>query len=102
MIIFSILISSLLADRISRPANGSATRSINPECPDEQAAVACEDDCFFDQYTCLSQCSSDDRDCITACNREYTKVRISVKSGKAYIRLSPRNFPAEGFPVFFF
>ena len=89
MIIFSLLISSLLADRISRPANGSATRSINPECPDEQAAVACEDDCFFDQYTCLSQCSSDDRDCITACNREYTKVRISVKSDGAFIGFIP-------------
>ena len=64
-----------MAERLSKPAIGAATRSINPECQDEQAAVACEDDCFFEQYSCLSSCSSDDRDCITNCNREYTKVR---------------------------
>ena len=78
MIILSFLINSLLAERVSKPTNGAATRSINPECQDEQAAVACEDDCFFDQYSCLSSCSNDDRDCITNCNREYTKVRIHI------------------------
>ena len=75
MLFLSFFISCILADRVSKPASGAATRSINPECPDEQAAVECEDDCFFEQYTCLSGCSSDDRDCITGCNREYTKVR---------------------------
>ena len=84
MILFSLFINSLLADRVSRPANSAATRSINPECPDEQAALACEDDCFFEQYTCLSQCSSDDRDCITACNREYTKVSNSAVKNNAF------------------
>ena len=78
MIILSFFISSLLAERLSKPINGAATRSINPECQDEQAAVACEDDCFFEQYSCLSSCSSDDRDCITNCNREYTKVRNHI------------------------
>ena len=78
MIILSFLINSLLAERLSKPAIGAATRSINPECQDEQAAVACEDDCFFEQYSCLSSCSSDDRDCITNCNREYTKVRNQI------------------------
>ena len=78
MILLSFLINGLLADRVSKPANGAASRSINPECPDEQSAVECEDDCFFDQYSCLSGCSSDDRDCITSCNREYTKVRFHV------------------------
>ena len=91
MIILSFLINSLLAERVSKPTNGAATRSINPECQDEQAAVACEDDCFFDQYSCLSSCSNDDRDCITNCNREYTKVRIQIfrkllyKSGERFI-----------------
>ena len=78
MIILSFFINSLLAERVSKPANGAATRSINPECQDEQAAVACEDDCFFEQYSCLSSCSSDDRDCITNCNREYTKVKNPI------------------------
>ena len=75
MLVLSFLINSLLADRVSKPAFGVATKSINPECPNEQAAVECEDDCFFDQYSCLSGCSSDDRDCLTSCNREYTKVK---------------------------
>ena len=91
MIILSFVINSLLADRVSKPANGAATRSINPECQDEQAAVACEDDCFFEQYSCLSSCSSDDRDCITNCNREYTKVRIHIFRNKWAGNNSPRN-----------
>ena len=79
MLVLSFLINSIFAERVSNPANSSATRSINPECPDEQAAVECEDDCFVEQYSCLSGCSSDDRDCITSCNREYTKVRNRIK-----------------------
>ena len=75
MLVLSFLINSLLADRVSKPVFGVATKSINPECPNEQAAVECEDDCFLEQYSCLSGCSSDDRDCLTSCNREYTKVK---------------------------
>ena len=51
-----------------------APKSINPECPDETAAIACEDDCFVEQIKCRSGCNSSDKDCITACNREYIKV----------------------------
>ena len=75
MLVFTFLINSLLADRVGKHTNDTASRSINPECPNDQAAVECEDDCFFEQYTCLSGCSSDDRDCITGCNREFTRVR---------------------------
>ena len=78
MMILSFFINSLLAERLSKPINGAASKSINPECQEEYAAVACEDDCFFEQYSCLSSCSSDDRDCITNCNREYTKVRNQI------------------------
>ena len=81
MISFNFFISCLLAERFSKPILGTASKSINPECQDEQAAVACEDDCFFEQYTCLSECGSDDRDCITGCNREYTKVRFHSNPG---------------------
>ena len=75
-----ILLKSLLAGIVSDSANGLGTRSINPSCPNEQEAVACEDDCFFEQYSCLSSCDSDNRDCITSCNREYTKVRNLCQS----------------------
>ena len=47
MVILIFFINSLLAERLSKPINGAATKSINPECQEEHAAVACEDNCFL-------------------------------------------------------
>ena len=43
-----------MVDRVSKPTNGAPTRSINPECPSEQAAVECEDVCFLSSILAYS------------------------------------------------
>ena len=69
MMILSFFISSLLAERLSKPINSAATKSINPECQDEHAAVACEDDCFFEQCSAIHKSEP----CTTSCSGDSSK-----------------------------
>ena len=48
----------------------SSTWNYNPQCPTEDAASACEDDCISAQADCVYQCHGN-QDCIRQCSRDY-------------------------------
>ena len=48
----------------------SSSWNYNPQCPTEDAASACEDDCISAQADCIYYCGGN-QDCIRQCSRDY-------------------------------
>ena len=48
----------------------SSSWNYNPQCPTEDAASACEDDCISAQADCIYYCKGN-QDCIRQCSRDY-------------------------------
>ena len=48
----------------------SSSWNYNPQCPTEDAAAACEDDCISAQADCIYNCRGN-QDCIRQCSRDY-------------------------------
>ena len=48
----------------------SSSWNYNPQCPTEDAASACEDDCISAQADCIYSCHGN-QDCIRKCSRDY-------------------------------
>merc|ERR1711953_372491 len=45
-------------------------KNFNPECPTEESASACEDDCISENVNCVQNCVGN-QECIRECSREY-------------------------------
>jgi len=62
---FSVLISLVASSTIEK-----SSWNYNPQCPTEDAAAACEDDCISIQADCVYNCRGN-QDCIRQCSRDY-------------------------------
>lgn len=45
-------------------------KNFNPECPTEESASACEDDCISENVNCVQKCEGN-QECIRECSRGY-------------------------------
>ena len=64
---FLIFISVVACSTIEKKSN---SWNYNPQCPTEDAAAACEDDCISAQADCIYSCHGN-QDCIRQCSRDY-------------------------------
>ena len=64
---FFIFISAVACSTIEKK---SSSWNYNPQCPTEDAASACEDDCISAQADCIYSCHGN-QDCIRQCSRDY-------------------------------
>ena len=64
---FSIFITAVACLTIEKKSN---SWNYNPQCPTEDAAAACEDDCISAQADCIYSCHGN-QDCIRQCSRDY-------------------------------
>ena len=62
---FSVLISLVASSTIEK-----SSWNYNPQCPTEDAAAACEDDCISVQADCVYNCRGN-QDCIRQSSRDY-------------------------------
>ena len=67
---FDVLIAVVATVSCSTIEKTSTSWNYNPQCPTEDAAAACEDDCISVQADCVYNCRGN-QDCVRQCSRDY-------------------------------